>query len=176
MNVGVAWNAVAGANNYHVLRATTVNGPYAEIAASPTTSLSAPDGGLTANHTYLYKVQASNATIVSAPSVLDPATTTMFTDYPLNPGTVVKKEHMNELRTAVNAMRTAAVLGAGVFTNVPANTGTLVTARHILELRTAIDQARATLGLTAGVWSDPAVTSTTPIRAAQITAVRNSVK
>ena len=174
-NVGISWNAVAGANNYHLLRATSVAGPYTEFTS--TASLSANDGGLTANTTYLYKVQASNATMLSAPSIVDPATTTIFTDDPVTAGMIVKKEHMNELRAAVNAMHVAAGLGAASFTDVPANTGTVIRARHILELRTAVDQARATFGLPAGVWTDPAVVAnTTAIRAAQITALRNSVK
>ena len=173
-SVNVAWSAVAGANNYHVFRSTSMSGPYTDLG--PTPSLALTDGGLNANTTYLYRVQAANATILSGLSIFDPATTTMFTDDPLTVGPVVKKDHVNELRAAVAAMRIAAGLSPATFTDVPANAGTAVKARHILELRTAVDQARATLGLTAGVWTDPAVTATTPIRAAQITALRNSVK
>jgi hypothetical protein len=173
-SVGIQWNPVAGANNYHVLRALTLSGGFTEFAT--TSSLSATDGARSANTTYLYKVQASNATMMSAPSIIDPATTIMFTNDPLTAGTVVKKEHLNELRAAVAAMRFAANLAPATFTDVPINAGTADKAQHILELRTALDQARATLGLSAGVWTDPAVTATTSIRAAQITALRNSVK
>ena len=174
-SVDITWNAVPGANNYHVLRAARVSDPFVEFTATGT--FSATDGGRIADTTYLYRVQASNGTISSAPSIIDPATTTLFTDDPLTAGTVVKKEHMNQLRAAVNAMHVAAGYGAATFTDVPVNTGTVIRARHIVELRTAVDQARATFGLSAGVWSDPAVVvNTTPIRAAQIIALRNSVK
>ncbi len=174
-NVNLAWDAVGSATNYRVLRSATVSGPDTQIAS--TASLSLSDGGRASNTTYLYRVQASNGIIDSAPSVRDPATTTMFTDDPLNAGIFAKRQHVNELRTAANAMRAAAGLPAAIFTDDPAVTGTPIKANHILELRVAIDQARATLGLSAGVWNDPAIVPrATRIRAAQIIAVRNSVK
>lgn len=172
----ITWNAIANATSYTVQRSTSLTDPAPQTFTTSNTSFN--DSGLAANTTYLYRVQATNGSIVSGFGALDPATTINFTDEPLNVGTVAKSAHVNELRTAVNAMRLAAVLGTQTWTDDPSvTTATMIKAQHIIELRAALDQARAKLGLSAGTWSDPAITAgVTPIRAAHIIAIRNGVK
>src|SRR5205085_7325651 len=107
-----------------------------------TGTTSSSDTGLTADTTYVYKVRAV-AGAAGSPYAIDAATTTIFTDDPLNVGTVAKITHLTQLRTAVNAMRAAAGLGAQSFTD-PTLTGVKIKAVHLTELRTALDQARST--------------------------------
>jgi TatA/E family protein of Tat protein translocase len=64
--VGINWNASAGANNYNVKRSGTSGGPYALIASTAATSYS--DEGL-ASGTYYYVVTSVGAGGESANSV-----------------------------------------------------------------------------------------------------------
>ncbi len=68
------WNASTGATSYHVKRATTSGGPYAQVAA--TSSTSDTDTGLTDGTTYYYEVSALNSAGESANSSQVPATPT----------------------------------------------------------------------------------------------------
>lgn len=173
--VNVSWNAAAGAGSYKVYRATSIYSPFNFVGNAAGTGY--PDAGLTPDKTYLYKVAAVNGTAVSALSALDAATTTTFTDDPLNGGTAAKAAHITQLRTAVNAMRIAAVIGVQTFTDTPLNAGTVIKAVHVTQLRTALDQARSALGLPAIVYVDPAIVpGSTTIKAAHITGLRNGVK
>ncbi len=54
--IDLAWGAVSGSTEYHVLRGTVSGGPYAQIAVTTTTSYS--DTGLTGGQTYYYVVRA----------------------------------------------------------------------------------------------------------------------
>jgi hypothetical protein len=110
-------------------------------------------------------------------SALDPATTTIFADDPLNAGTIAQAIHVTQLRTAVNAMRFAAGLGAQVFTDTPLNAGTPIKTVHVAQLRTALDQARAALGVPAIAYADPTITpGVTTIKRSHIVDLRNGVK
>ena len=158
--VALSWNAAADATGYEVWRGATLNGSY--TLAVTIAGASADDKtGLTANTTYLYKVRALGSGYPSAFSSIDPATTIMFTDPSLK-DQPVKAAHIDELRTAVNAMRFAAELPAAVFTDPTLVAGsTPVNAIHVTELRTALDAARSALGLGAITYTDsikPAVT------------------
>jgi hypothetical protein len=173
--VNVGWNAVAGAGGYKVYRATSIHGPFNFVGNAAGTSY--PDAGLGANTAYLYKVAAVNGTAISALSALDAATTTAFTDDPLNGGTAAKAAHITQLRTAVNAMRIAANIGVQSFSDTPLSAGTTIKAVHVTQLRTALDQARAALGLPAIVYVDPAIVPhSTTMKAAHIIDLRNGVK
>ena len=173
-NVTVNWPTAAGAQNYKVYRATSINGPYTDLGvqASPY-----PDGGLTADTTYLYRVVSVSGNAVSPMSVLDAATTTTFSNDPLSAGVTAQAVHITQLRTAVNAMRTAAALGQQMFADSPLTAGTPIRAQHITELRAALDQARSVLGLPQIVYTDATLTAgATTLKAAHITDLRNGVK
>jgi hypothetical protein len=74
-----------------------------------------------------------------------------FTDNPLVAGTTtVKLAHLTELRTAIDAFRAAAGLGAATFEPSPS----FVKQSDLESLRTALQQARSALGLSALTFTD----------------------
>ena len=75
-----------------------------------TTTNSFNDSGLAANTTYLYRVRAVDTSgCQSAYTNTDPATTVTYAENVVA-GVTIKAAHMLELKTAVNAVRTAAAL------------------------------------------------------------------
>jgi hypothetical protein len=70
----LTWSASTGATSYHVKRATTNGGPYAQIAAPTATTL--VDSALTNGTTYYYVVSALNSASESANSAQSSATPT----------------------------------------------------------------------------------------------------
>jgi hypothetical protein len=172
-NVNVSWLLSAGATSYNVYRST--GGAYS--LAGSTGSLAFNDAGRTANTAYLYKVRAVNGG-ESADSNIDLATTVIFTDDPLAAGTTpVTAAHVTQLRTAVNAVRTLASLGAGSYTDPTVTAGvTAIKAAHVNDLRTAIDAARSALALSALSYTDTITASTTVVEASHFTELRNGVK
>ncbi len=71
--IALSWNAVTGATGYVVLRATSSGGPFTSVGT--TTSTSFTNTGLSANTTYYYVVQATDAAGNSANSATVSATT-----------------------------------------------------------------------------------------------------
>jgi fibronectin type 3 domain-containing protein len=72
--VSLNWTASTGATSYHVKRATTNGGPYAQVSAPTATNFT--DSGLTNGTTYYYVVSALNAAGESANSSQANATPT----------------------------------------------------------------------------------------------------
>lgn len=170
--VTLSWTASAGASTYDIYRSVN-NSVYTLLKSTSATSAS--DTGLTADTTYLYRVRAVAGGLASA-FATDAATTTIFNDDPVTHGSFVKAVHITQLRTAVNAMRAAAGLGAQSFTDTSL-AGVKIKALHLTQLRTALDQARATIGLPAISYTDPTITAgSTVVKAAHITELRNGVK
>ena len=101
-----------------------------------------------------------------------------FTDDPLQPGvTPVKAVHFTELRTRIDALRSAAGLLRFSWTDAVLRAGvTRVRRVHLLELRSALAEAYGASGRAAPRWTDasPAVGST-PIRALHVTELRAAV-
>ena len=165
----VTWTAATGATSYKIHR-SSLNGAFVHVGTTAATNFN--DASLSANTTYLYKVQAVAGAVVSPLSGVDATTTTVFTDDPLTAGTVVKSVHASQLRTAVNAMRTAAGLPSLAFIG-----GTTVQAVHIEELRTALDEARAAIGIPALAYTDAAIVAgTTKVKAVHWSELRAGVK
>lgn len=162
----LTWTAVPGAANYEIQRSFN-NGAFAPLITVAGNAHN--DNGLAADTAYLYRVRANNSNF----SNVDAATTTVFTDPNLT-GTVVKRAHFYELRTAVNAMRASAGLGPQAFTDVLTTT-TRVKAVHLTELRTALDAARAAIGQPALAYTDRSPAGT-KIKAVHVTEIRNGVK
>jgi hypothetical protein len=174
-NVTVNWTAANGALSYQIYRSTSVGGPFNQIGTAAATTFG--DSGLTADTTYLYRVKSVSGAAVSPLSALDPATTTVFADDPLNPGVVAQVLHITQLRTAANAMRAAGGLAPQVFTDSPLTAGASIKAVHITQLRTALDQARAAIGVPVVAYTDPTITpGVTTLKAAHVTDLRNGVK
>jgi hypothetical protein len=135
------------------------------------------DSGRSANTAYLYKVRAVNGG-ESPDSNIDLATTVIFTDDPLVAGTTaIQATHITQLRTAVNAVRTLASLGAGTYTDPTITAGvTPVKAAHVNDLRSALDAARAVLLLPALSYSETITAGVTPVKVVHLTELRNGVK
>ncbi len=174
-SVQLSWTAVAGAASYAVERsADTV--AYA-IVGTPAGALFTDTTPL-ANTSYLYRVAARDgAATTGAFGPTDLATTIIFTGDPAVAGTgVVQGVHMTELRTAVNATRVLAQLGAATFTD---SIGPLVPVKktHVDELRANLNASRAALGLVELSYTDPSITAfSTTIKAAHFNELRTAVK
>jgi hypothetical protein len=171
--VALSWTPVDGAVNYEVQRSFN-NGAFESLPLTASTSTT--DSGLVANATYLYHVRALLAASQTHYSNVDPATTIVFTDSPLVAGTPVKIAHIAQLRTAVNAMRTASNLPPQVFTDDPLTTSTTIKATHLNQLRTALDPVRFNFGMPALTYTDNPATTATTIKAVHITELRDGVK
>lgn len=143
-SVTLVWAGWSGAAHYELVRSSG-GGAFLPIA-SPAVPWYA-DSGLVAGTTYVYKVRAKDGSDVpSGFSPPDAATTIVFNDDPLVPGTTIKAYHLAQLRQAVNAMLGAASLPAMTFTDA-AVPGTIIKALHVAQLRAALDQARSAIGL-----------------------------
>jgi hypothetical protein len=176
MSVAVSWLAVNGAANYEILRTADhinyisrgiVSGTMFEDSAASATA-------------YLYKVHAIDALGAVGPdSTPDLATTVMFSDDPITPGsTIIRAAHITELRSAVGAVRTLAGLTPYTFSDSSIVIGTtFIQAVHITDLRAALDPARSALGLPPIGYTDSVLTQgvTTP-RAAHIMDLRAGTK
>jgi hypothetical protein len=175
-SVSIAWTASLNADEYDVWRSAG-GGTFALVGnAGPNTLFT--DSTAAANTSYRYVVRAATGGKFSAFSLSDVATTVVFTDPSLTAGTTkVSADHLNELLTAVNAMRTLAGLAPATFSvTAPATSGT-IRRQHVTDLRTALDAARATLGISAISYTDATLTAgVTTIKAAHLTDLRNGVK
>lgn len=146
--VAVAWSPSAGATQYEVRRKAP-GGDYALVGTVPSTNFN----DLTAlpGQTYLYVVRAIGSETSSVDSARDAATTVLFTDNPNVSGTRIKRVHLDELRTAVNAFRAAAGLAAATFTEPSPLVAKKV---HLEELRAKLAEARAALAMPALTLTD----------------------
>jgi hypothetical protein len=124
--------------------------------------------------TYVYRIQDISA---SGPySNYDIATTIDFTDDPLTPGTVIKAQHILELRQAIDDIRAAAGLGAVTWTD-SSLTGLNVKAVHINELRSNLNAALDVLQIARPIYTDdPIVAGQTVIKAVHIQEIRDAIK
>jgi chitodextrinase len=164
--VNLTWSAPSSGapHHYRILRRS--GGDWSTVLTTNSTSYS--DTGLSASTAYLYKVRAENSSnqpdgTPGNPELatnLDLATTVIFTDDTITvASTVIKANHVTELRTAVNALRTAAGLGSATWTNSPLS-GAWIKAVDISELRTALGNAINILGLTAPNYTDSTLIGT----------------
>lgn len=175
--IDVQWSSVNNAEQYEVLRSSN-NGPFVVIATVASSwSPSYSDLAVQGNTAYLYRVRSKKGTTVGMASPADLATTILFTDDPLLPGTTsMKTVHITQLRTAVNAVRAAAGLAPASFTDPSLTVGSWMKAIHITQLRTALDQARALLPVAPLVYTDPSLNGGMTIKAAHIRELRLGVK
>jgi len=164
-SVSLAWNAASGAISYNIYRSSNLSN-FGYHASTVGTVYN--DSNVSPNTSYLYRVRAFNGASESIDSNVDLATTVAFT----NPLQIVMATHFTELRTAVNAVRALAGLGAYAFTDASL-LGAPIRAAHVTELRNALNAARSTLGLSAASYTDA---TPTLIKAAHVTDVRNGVQ
>ena len=100
-SVGVSWTAPAGATSYELFRTPAFAGAGHDRADDLHRQQRRREYDLSLSRAGDRRV--SNRSPMSAPDV---ATTVVFQDDPLVAGTtIVKKNHIDQLRTAINAMR-----------------------------------------------------------------------
>jgi hypothetical protein len=172
--ITVSWTPTATSTSYKIYR-STLGGPFNLVTSVPTPTFN--DTGRAANQTYLYKVSSDNGA-ESAQSATDAATTVVFTDPSLSNAIPVRKLHLDELRTAVNAMRAAANLSAATFTDSTITAqSTKIKRLHIVELRTALDEARDAIELADITYTDSSLTAgSTVVKAVHATELRGGTQ
>jgi uncharacterized repeat protein (TIGR01451 family) len=172
--VNLTWSSVAAATSYQVFRSSS-GSAFSLIATTPDNVY--VDSSLNANTAYLYRVRATDGITFTAYSGVDLVTTIVFTDDPLVPGaTRLKTVHVSELRTAINAVRVLAGLGATTFTDPNLIAGSPMKALHLTQLRAALDAARSALGLTPMVYTDPNLAAGMVVKATHIRELRSGVQ
>lgn len=180
-SVTVSWSLPAGETpaRYNVYRSS--NGTAWSLAgfvSHPASSFL--DTTASAGTAYLYKVRSagSGGGNESADSNRDLAVTVIFTDEPLIAATTrVRAAHVTELRTAVNAVRVLAALGAGTYTDATLTPGvTRIKRAHIVDLRAALDAARSALALGALVYGESLTAGVTRVRKSHIEELRAGVR
>jgi uncharacterized repeat protein (TIGR01451 family) len=170
----LTWDPVVNATNYQVLRSSN-NGPFTMVGIPVSNGFT--DTSLTPGITYLYRIQAADATVVGSPGNVDLATTILFTDDPIISGsTRAKAVHIMELRAAVSAVRAAAGLPPANFSDGSLTAGFPIKAVYVTELRSSLDAARAVIGVPAMVYTDPMLGPGYMIRAAHLRDLRAGVK
>lgn len=179
--VNVAWTDNSGDESaFKLERKTGASGNYAEIASLGANTTHYLDTGLAAGTTYYYRVRSSNgagSSQYSAETNASTGATPLFTDNPLvAANTPIKEVHMNELRSAVNAMRSCAGLASSSWTDSTL-AGVPVKAVHLQELRDGLNQALTALGSTLPSYSDnPPSAAVTVIKAAHLQELRQAVQ
>ncbi len=169
----LSWLPISG-STYEVARSSGF-GVFEVVGTSATNAFT--DTAVLANTAYLYKVRAVDSVGKrSAFSNLDLATTVVFTDDPLIvQSTVVKAEHVTQLRTAVNAVRGLAGLSAASFTDPTLTSAIFIKAVHLTDLRNALDPARSNLGLPPMAYTDSTPTGVV-VKATHFQELRTGVR
>jgi hypothetical protein len=173
--VDISWSAAPNAHHYQVERANNLGGSFTIVNSNVSTT-SYSDSTVSAVNAYLYRVRSADAGgNLSAPSGIDVATAISFTDNPLTVGTtLIKAQHVTELRQAVNAVRATANLSVVTWTDTTL-TNVTVKAVHVQELRTNLDEGLTALGLPVNSYTDSSL-SGVAIKKVHIDEIRQRVK
>jgi len=183
-NAGIklAWSA-NGANNFRIERRDPGNG-YHYVGVSGTTNFTdttAPSGSA-----YLYKVCAAdqNGNCTSHFSNVTLATAYSFEDDPIvttaqNPAsaTPVRAQHILQLRAAINALRSLAVIGDANWTGPTPAPGGTIYATDVTQMRDRLNEALVALGIDNGSYSEAlaGAPNGTLIRGIHITELRQRI-
>ncbi|HYI12522.1 MAG TPA: hypothetical protein VEK57_25950 [Thermoanaerobaculia bacterium] len=155
--VALTWTASPFAASYQIFRRSG-SGSESPIGTSVVAAFTDTTAAASTAHLYRVKAVADGGTSGFSNGSL--ATTVVFTDEPLGlQSTRVKRTHLIELRTAVNAVRVLAGLTAAAFTDSVVTAGsTKVRTVHLTELRNALSSALTSLGLPAPAFSSGTTT------------------
>jgi len=172
--IDITWDASTGAASYQLFRSADYSN-WIPIASPTTTSFS--DTGLPADTTYLYEVVAVDAlSNMGNPGRRDLATTILFTDDPILPGvTPIKAIHLNQLRTAVNAVAVAAGNTLHTYTGVIAPGG-VIKAEYVQELASYLFIDRFFMSNIDFLYLTESATVGLPVKALHIQELREGVK
>jgi hypothetical protein len=176
--VNISWTASSGpVDHYELERTPSFSAPFVKIADVAASATSYTDRNVTGSVTYLYRVRAVCSTGVSSQaSNMDLATTMSFTDNPLLARvTVIKAQHINELRVAVNAVRVTAGLPQVTWADASLP-GVFVKAVHINDLRRKLQQAFWEMGLPILAFTDDPPSPGLIVKRAHLEEVRQAVR
>jgi hypothetical protein len=178
--IDITWSAASGADHYEVERRPNIDAPWTAVSTNVVTP-NYSDTTVSSINAYLYRVRAVDLVgNVSSYSNVDVSTAITFTDDPLVVNsTVIKSDHIMQLRQAVTAVRaTAKLLPFSWTDNLASLSGIKVKTQHLEELRTALDDALTVLGLPLSSYSDSGPTGLTgvPIKKVHIDELRQRVK
>ena len=155
--VDLTWSASAGAASYQIER-KAAGGGFTLLQSVTGTTYS--DTAVGANLAYVYRVRAVAGSSFSPYSNMDLATTIIYTNDPLAAGIVVAGWHFEQLRTAVNAIRSTAGLSAAVWSSPSPLPSKVIKRADLVELRDRLHEARTALGLSSGAYAlDPSITA-----------------
>jgi hypothetical protein len=170
-DVFVSWSGSDGATSYTVWRSD--GGEYAAIGdPSPPAATSYLDEFASPNKSYVYRVQAHNASGSSDLSGGDIATTVIYTDPTLTSGMVIKAVHLTELRTAASQLYALTDPNTVITYTDPTIVigSTVIKALHFQEVEYVLLTARFNLGLSVPATLD--IVEGAVIPQAQISALR----
>jgi hypothetical protein len=170
------WTASTGPVDHYQIERREENNSYQPLPAAPQTN-SFSDTGVSSGKAYLYRVRAVDAAgNVSPYSNVDLATAVTFTDDPLvSATTIIKAQHIVELRQAINAVRALAGLTATAWTD-PSPQGVVIKAVHVQEMRTSLDQALTTLEFSLQPYTDSTLSSAITVKRVHFEELRQRVK
>lgn len=179
-SVTIIWPASSETvDHYQVERKQTLSDSGYQVVkanvppASPNVSVT--DSPVSANTAYVYRVRAfldAAGVCPSAYSGADLATTVVFNDDPLQSHvTIIRAQHVTQLRQAVDAVRLTAGIGAASWTN-PLDQVRWV---HFSELRTRLNEALSVLRFSQ-MPTDPGIALGNTVYATHLQAVRDKVK
>jgi hypothetical protein len=153
----ISWAASPGAHHYQVERTDRLNKPFTILSSNVLTT-SFTDTQVTSVNAFVYQVRAVDGFGNLSPSSnLDIATAITFTDDPLIANsTVIKGQHVMELRQAVTAMLETALMPLPTWTDASLS-GIHVKAIHIAELRTNLNAALSGVGVAVNPFTDLAL-------------------
>lgn len=161
--IHLSWTAPSGSvNHYQVERSQSLTGSFAIVANPSTTSLDdTPASGV---HSYLYRVRAIDSFgAPSPPSNMALGTSITFIDANLQAGvSVVKAQHLTELRQAINATRSIAGLSAATWTHSDL-TNALIYAVDVQELRDKLSPALSALSIAESSYDDATLAAGTTL-------------
>lgn len=190
--VHVSWTPPSGNVTGYVVERAGASGQFAPVGqpvVAPDTSFS--DAGASEGAAYLYRVKAVYAGGASPYSNSDLATAVAFTNDPIigaadpqnRPATVIKAEHLVELRRAVGAVRALAGGLAPASWSYPDPVSSPPSQRRpvyledVQELRDRLGEALPALGLSAPSYVDPTlVRRVTKVKKEHFQQLRDAVK
>ncbi|HXS00122.1 MAG TPA: fibronectin type III domain-containing protein [Pyrinomonadaceae bacterium] len=150
-SIALSWTAPGGSvDHYQIERSRNVYGPFLLLANTSNTTY--PDNSVTAGNAYLYRVRAiGSGGVFSTPSNMALGATFSFGALQ---GQIIQKQHVYDIRTAVNAVRSVANRTA-VSWAIPDLSGALVQASVVQEMRDKLDEALQALNINPGGYDDP---------------------
>ena len=171
--VRLTWVAPTGTvTQYRIERSQNLFGPFSLVGTATNTTFD--DTTVTSINSYLYRVRAVDTFgAPSAPSNMAVGTAITFLDPELEASvTVVKADHVYQLRQAVNSMRSLAGLSAASWTNSNLNNA-IIFAVDVEELRDKLAPALSALSVPASAYEDSdLVVATTFIKKVHIEQLR----